>query len=334
MKTSDLADLLRLIMYDIMGLAMPGLALLFLLFEYATTTKLVPTLTALLGNRSAFDLAVVILIGYMLGYALQAVSYLHFRLFDEVGWRLMGKSVHGRSGDHGVSAASRFTGRYFEATPFYRLAKQRITDAAKLVNEEDLTFSDIQNLAFSIAGGAADKASQFQFRADICGALATLSLITALALMPLWEAQGTPIPCLWWSVEIGIVLWLAVAVAARLLVSYVSARIEAIKKDVKTDGLNELQKEQVDKLEKDESRIHIGFQYLWWIIPLLTGTSALVLRLTYSYLPYWWVIPLLFFNWFAFLYRAFFYTDIRGRIIFHIAVAEIWRASTTEASKS
>ncbi|MGO9167143.1 MAG: hypothetical protein ACLP56_09745 [Candidatus Sulfotelmatobacter sp.] len=183
MKTSDLADLLRLIMYDIMGLAMPGLVLLFLFFEYATTTNLAPSLTTRLGSRSAFDVAVVILIAYMLGYALQAISYLHFRLFDEVGWRLMGKSVSGRPSDHGVSAASKFTGRYFEKTPFYKLAKAKIVEAAKLVNSDELGFSDVQNLAFSIAGAAADKASVFQFRADICGALSTLSLITSQVLI-------------------------------------------------------------------------------------------------------------------------------------------------------
>jgi hypothetical protein len=319
-----------------MGLAMPGSALLFLLFEYANTTKLAPGLTTRLANRSAFDVAVVVLIAYMLGYALQAISYLHFRLFDEIGWRLMGKSISGRPSDHGISAASKFTGRYFEKTAFYKLAKAKIVEAAKLTNSDELGFSDVQNLAFSIAGPAADKASVFQFRADICGALATLSLIMALTLIPLLRAQGTPIPGLWWLVEIGTVLWLFVAVSIRLIDLSINAKIYKLEtgEPKRCGGKDASQERRIEKLRGWEKSIHAGFQYLWWAIPLCTVACALILRLRYMYLPYWWTLPLLFFTWFAFLYRAFFYTDIRGRIIFHIAIGEIWRSSLGPPSES
>jgi len=280
--------------------------------------------------------AVVILIAYMLGYALQAVSYFHFRLFDEVGWRLMGKSISGRSGDYGVSAASKFTGRYFEKTAFYKLAKAKILEASKLTSREESEFSDIQNLAFSIAGPAADKASQFQFRADICGALATLSLITTLVLIPLWWAQGIPIPGLWWLVEVGNILWLCGAVSVRLIGVFIDQRMDKLT-DGKTLGDSQTdtaRKEKIARLKVWEKSIHLGFRIFWWVIPLCTMACALILRLLYTYRPYWWAIPLLFFTWFAFLYRAFFYTDIRGRIIFHIALAEIWRSSLAPAPKT
>jgi hypothetical protein len=287
-------------MYDILGLAMPGLVLLFLLYQGAIATNLTPSLGDHWKSWSTLQVAAVILASYMLGYALQALSYLHFQLFDELGWWLLGKSVSGRLDDHGVAAAGKFTGRYFETTPFYKLAKNQIAEAVRLGSAEGLKFSDVQNLAFAIAGDAADKASNFQFRADLCGALSTLSLIAALAWTPL-AAASNHVPRAWCVVvEGGMAVWLVIAVFVRFVGSEVWTRRWA--------------------------------RYLWWVIPVGTVATAVALRLAHCYPAHWWIVPLLLSAWFAFLHRAFFYTDIRGRIIFHIALAEISRSSVPAQS--
>ena len=295
MKTSDIVGLIRLIMYDILGLICPGAVLLFMLVRYYDMLVPAGKLSNYLRLDSTVHISIVVFIAYIMGYFLQSITYVHVRLFDSFGKRLLGKPIGlPNLGDPGVSAAGKFTSSYFAESDFYKHAKDQL---AKFVgfDPEKLKYADASSLAFSLAGKEADTARDFRFRADLCGALATLALVNSLVFVPV-VAISAPGSSWKWYLTPAIIL---MALFAILWVCNVKKPTDAL----------------ASRREK-----YWGLGVLV-IGVLLTGCLRLVFGRSAP--AYWLFGPMFLVVWAFLLFRQFFYSDIGGRIIFHIALARI-----------
>jgi hypothetical protein len=282
-SASDFVALLRLILYDILGLVIPGAVFLFLIIEYSAQSKAASELTMQLRTHTEQEILVTLLVAYLLGYLLQAISYRVFLFFMPFGQKLLRKPTVATSEvGAGVSAANMLTRNYFVETEFFKIAKRQIAETVGVSDSAKLTYGDVMNLAFSLARDEADQARQFRFRSDLCGAVATLVLLHFIGLFFFlglhkdWRA-------IWCLVPAIILLWM-------------------YSLGVRTQGKY-----------ADQFR---------WLIPTLIALGLGALLLFGVAMPQViWSVPLLVPVWFFFLYRSFFYGDIGGRIIFYMALA-------------
>jgi hypothetical protein len=303
-EASDWVALIRLVMYDIIGLLVPGLVLLYLIAWISGET--LPTEFPAWGGgtTSAVAQAVANLVAaYVLGYLLQSISYVHLGFLEPLGLFLLGKKEQQtKRGDVAVSAATTLARRYFEDTSFYKVAKEQIARAAGINDFEKLTYSDIENLAFSIAPDETDKARHFRFRGDLCGALSTLALfgflgavVVALKFPDIFDVFWPLVWCgVGWIMLLGFVLGYP-------------------------RNWRETRKGQVARVTLLLALFSSLVGIVWWA----SGKS-----------PSTWVVPALFGAWFFFLHRSYFYKDIGSRVVFYIGVAEVMRLGKTEKKAS
>jgi hypothetical protein len=283
-SASDFVALLRLIMYDVLGLVIPGAVFLFLIREYSTQNTAAYAFVSQLGIQTTQQIVITLLVAYLLGYLLQAISYRIAIAFRAFGQRLLGRTASPAPNPGvGISNSNLLTRDSFGATKFYDMAKLRIASSVGIVDAESLSYGDVQNLAFSLAPDEAELARLFRFRSDLCGAIATLVLLHFIGLFFLFFilALRRDLHLLWCFVPGTIIAWMF-------------------------------------SLGKWPGSKHAN--RFRWFIP---SFAALVLgALVFLRIPVpqiLWTVPLLAPVWFFFLYRSTFYGDIGGRTIFYMA---------------
>lgn len=316
MKASDIVGLLRLIMYDVIGLIFPGAIFLFMIIRYEGMLASSSELGDMLKMDTTIHVSVVIFIAYIMGYLLQSITYVHFRLFDALGKRLLRKPrFDPRESDPGVSAADKFASSYFAESDFYRQAKAKIANVVG-IDESTLEYADVSSLAFSLAGKEADRARDFRFKADLCGALSTLALINALVFIP-FLALSTPGSSWEWYLAPGAI------VAALFLIQH-ACELRVPEKGVA--GNRESWHRGVARWIDGHWLLVISTigLLLTEAVPRLLGSAGTA--------PYWLMIPASLIVWVLLLFRQCFYSDIGAKIIFHIAIARIANRSTKASS--
>jgi hypothetical protein len=281
-SASDFVALLRLILYDILGLVIPGAVFLFLITEYSKQNQVAYTFAARLGTQTNQQIVVTGLIAYLLGYLLQAISYRTFAFFKRFGQALLRKTVVPSSNPGmGISAANILTRDYFEQTEFFKTARRKIASTVGILDPEELSYGDVANLAFSLAPDEADQARHFRFRSDLCGAVATLVLLHFIGLVFLLGLRRD-VRSLWCLVPAAALFWMF-----------------SLGKWPSADYASTFR----------------------WLIPVLLALALGTLLLSGIPIPHViWTIPALIPVWFFFLFRSFFYGDIGGRVIFYMAL--------------
>src|SRR5690348_7295669 len=126
-EISSLAALLKVILYDILGLLIPGFllfALLLLLVGYCQDSGQPFELMKQARNADKIILYGMLIAAYALGYFLQSISAFHSTLFDDLGARLLHKAeLETPALPSGTSSATRFVERFYTTTPFYQFAR-------------------------------------------------------------------------------------------------------------------------------------------------------------------------------------------------------------------
>jgi hypothetical protein len=287
-ELSGLADLLKVILYDILGLLIPGLllfALLLLLAGYCHDSKQPFELINHAGNANKIIMYGMLLAAYALGYLLQSISAFHSTLFDDLGALLLHKpELETPALPSGTSSSTRFVERFYGKTQFYQFAREVIAKEIGLTDPKELRFADVSSLALSFAGEEADLARQFRFRADFCGAISTMSLLGALGITPVLVLNGS---YQWrWSFLPALLLLWIIALGVRPQ-RFLTPRLFSLAAAVLLGGLTLL--------------AHCTRQgsYIVWIIPAAVLT------------------------WFFMLWRHYLYLQLGGTVHFTMAVAAI-----------
>jgi hypothetical protein len=183
---SPIVDLFREILYDILGLFLPGAALIYVLTHspFASTQALATPLVNLQNDRG---MALLVGASYILGYPIQGLARTLWVKF------IIRPVRDVTVGMKGVSPAGLQVKKDIESSALYQSAKTLLGEYCGIKDATKLTTNEVQNLAFSIAGDRAADAYNFSFRADLCSgmalvcSLASLLTIFAVTLYPTWK---------------------------------------------------------------------------------------------------------------------------------------------------
>jgi hypothetical protein len=294
-EISGLTDLLKVILYDILGLIIPGIflfILLLLLISYCQNPVQPFGIILQAAHANGITLYVMIFTAYILGYFLQSVSFLHSKKLDGLGAQLLGLSDPAVDVQAtGTSPSTRFVEEHYTKKPFYAVARAIIAQKAGLKEPTGLGFSDVSSLAFSFAREEADVVRQFRFRADFCGAISTLALLAALVLIPALVLQGN-YRWYWCTVPVLLAIWVsALSISSRRrFLKFLTHRTSSLLPPL---------------------IILIGLVSLKYE----TGQGRFIV----------WMVPALVLVWFFMLWRHYFYLQLGGTVHFSIAVAAIAR---------
>ena len=176
-------ELLWVLLYDVLGLFLPGAALLTVIQYTALTSNLHSLVSSMFRIQDTRQLALFVGVSYLLGYAIQGVVSSISRLFQ--WWRARrGKEVRK---DTGVSVAgSQVRGKVIQ-TEVYKALQEQLAEYYKM-EKENVDFREVRNLAYSVAGDQAANAYRFVFRAELCFGLAVVAIVgLLLALFQLFS---------------------------------------------------------------------------------------------------------------------------------------------------
>jgi hypothetical protein len=183
---SPIVDLFREILYDILGLFLPGAALIYVLTNspFASVKALAEPLTSL-----PYDKGMALLIGasYVLGYAIQGLARTLWV------WAVIRPARDVSRGMKGVSPAGLQVKKDIENSELFQAAKAQLGEYCGIAEPSQLSTNEVQNLAFSVAGDRAADAYNFSFRADLCSGmflvcgLASLQTAFAVSLYLTWS---------------------------------------------------------------------------------------------------------------------------------------------------
>lgn len=289
-EISSLADLLKVILYDILGLLIPGLlffALILLLIGYWNDSQQTFKLIQKVPDAKNVAFYGILVAAYALGYVLQSISFFHSRLLDDFGAQLLRlPRLETDSSSSGTSSSTRFVEKYYSLTSFFKDARKIIGQKAGFTDPAALRFADVSSLAFSFAGEEADVARQFRFRADFCGAISTMSLLVALGITPVLILKGS-YQWYWCMLPALLALWIgALGVRPRC-------------------------------------RFLTGRRYFFLPPMVLLGGLFFLAYCTRQGSDIVWIIPALVVVWFFMLWRHYFYLQLGGTVHFSMAVAAI-----------
>lgn len=219
---SPVVDLFREILYDIVGLFVPGAALLLILHtsSFQFIHDLVEPITRVDSNMR---LALFIGASYVTGYAVQGFAgriwglvivrivgkvkqvcnVLKERwknsgfvrsLFSVAAWRALRRilfgegSVKSEEGMAGISPAFLQVKDQLEKSELFRSLRTQIAEYCGVTAAEKLSPNEVQNLAYSVADERAANAFRFSFRADLSnGMFITFCIGTIEKLAEFWR---------------------------------------------------------------------------------------------------------------------------------------------------
>lgn len=207
---SPIVDLFREVLYDILGLFLPGAALIYVLAHTpsATIQSLTNPLLALDQYRG---LALFIGASYVLGNAIQGAAR---TLWVALVIRPEADTSFGMKG---VSPAGLQVKKDIEQSELFKAAKAQLGSYCGIENSDALSTNEVQNLAFSVSGDRAADAYNFSFRADLCVgmllvcAIGTLLTIALISLYSSWRQ---------WLVTIGVYVVLSISFFLRAKVYF------------------------------------------------------------------------------------------------------------------
>jgi len=200
-------SLLRMIMYHVIGLFIPGCGLLAVLYLNLSHLGFVSKVAALPKLETSQIIAIVIA-SYILGNILQGLTYMHMLCFEWVGLRLLGSNELASTEPQlelgsETSMSARVAAYRFGADPFFSVAKTLICSTLKVEPSEVKSYRTLEGLAFAAAGPRAEVVLPFRFSADLEGAIATVAVIQLLFFVPaIWA--GLPISQWWWLIPSSI----------------------------------------------------------------------------------------------------------------------------------
>jgi hypothetical protein len=167
---TSIVDLFREIIYDILGLFIPGAALVVIVANSAfpALNELTEPITKLDGTKG-----VILFIGtsYVLGYALQG--------FVREIWAKVFRSETNveEAGTKGVSLAGLQVRPKLLNSELFNAARAQLARHCNIEAPEKLSMNDVQNLAFAVASHRSIDASRFAYRADLSVGLALVMTI-------------------------------------------------------------------------------------------------------------------------------------------------------------
>ena len=170
---SPIVDLFREVLYDILGLFLPGAALLYVLLHshFKTVQALGEPFKAL---QQGWGWVLLIGVSYLLGYAIQGLARTLWVKF------VIRPEPDTTPGMKGVSPAGLQVKKNIEQSELYQAAKTQLGEYCKITNPSALSPNEVQNLAFSVSGDRAADAYNFSFRADLCVGMLLVCVIGVL----------------------------------------------------------------------------------------------------------------------------------------------------------
>jgi hypothetical protein len=218
---SPIVDFFREILYDIVGLFVPGAALLLILHasSFRTVHDLVDPLTRV---ENSTRLALFIGASYVAGYAVQGFAgrfwgLIVVKIVNGIKglWHcLKGKpaaAVAVEIGMKGISPAFLQVKNQLESSELFRSLRTQIGEYCKVTDSQQLSLNEVQNLAYSVADERAANAFRFSFRADLSnGMFMAFSIGTILKLAEFWRLDPTV-----WLITLFIYIVLAIGFAMR-----------------------------------------------------------------------------------------------------------------------
>lgn len=161
---SPIVDLFREILYDILGLFLPGAALIYVVGHspFEILRVVVQPLSGLHDNKR---IALLVGASYVLGYAVQGIAR---TVWVKVFVRNPGNDSKGMKG---VSPAGLQTKSEVENSEVFNALRTEVGEYCKIPNPSLLSSNEVQNLAFAVAGDRAADAYNFSFRADLCNGM-------------------------------------------------------------------------------------------------------------------------------------------------------------------
>ncbi|HXM51498.1 MAG TPA: hypothetical protein VN956_26890 [Pyrinomonadaceae bacterium] len=218
---SPVVDIFRAILYDIVGLFLPGAALLLVLREssFAVIRHFVEPLTKIENNTK---LALFIGASYVAGYAVQGFggrfwSLIVVRIVNgaKTWWRdqklrkphnrvneeehnphevvqagAAQQLVKGEEGMKGISPAFLQVKSQLESSELFRSLRTQIGEYCDVATPDKLSSNEVQNLAYSVADDRAANAFTFSYRADLSNGMFFVFLVAALeTLFAYWRLE-------------------------------------------------------------------------------------------------------------------------------------------------
>lgn len=306
-EVSNFTELVRTILYDVVGLLIPGLFFLALLLVLVSCWKGNPPFQLIekAANQSKITLEAGLLAAYGLGYFIESLWVLHSSFLLGLGQRLLGRqepkkwpSIFG-----GANVATQLAKEGYESMPFYMHVRHMLGERAGFPNPDELGFTDVGSLSHSFAGAEADLARQFRFRGDLCGTISTMSLLVAVGMIPVLVLTNY-YPWYWCLLPALLLLWIVV-LGLPLFLEF---------KHCSENVLGTLRRV---------------------VLPLtLVAVMAFLACITNRPWPVLWAFPTFIAVWFMMLWRAYFYLNLGGRVHFGIALAVIVGQTMQDASST
>ncbi len=183
---SPVVDLFREILYDILGLFVPGAALLLVLHNspFATIRDLVSPIAQ---YDTGFQVAAFIGVSYVLGYAVQGFAGRFWGILIVKGlnyfnnWKTgADREVINEHGMDGISPAFLQVKQGLHDSVLLDTLRVQIGKICGIDNPQKLSINEIQNLCYSLAGDRADDAFAFSFRADLSNGMCLVSVLAII----------------------------------------------------------------------------------------------------------------------------------------------------------
>lgn len=179
---SPVVDLFREILYDILGLFLPGAALLLILHSspFETLRNLVAPLTRF---DTGIEVVAFIAGSYVVGYSVQGFAgrlwgIVIVRILQAIKKPLpMPANNEIRQGMNGISPAFLQVKGGIEDSELVKTLRTQIATYCGIAKPEDLSINEIQNLCYSLSGDRADDAFAFSFRADLSNGMFLISVL-------------------------------------------------------------------------------------------------------------------------------------------------------------
>jgi hypothetical protein len=220
---ATIIDLLREILYDILGLFLPGVAFLLILRQ-SSIWVLHSLAESLSKGESTSQIAIFVGASYVLGYAVQGIAgtfwipMLNFfgKLITLPGklrtlpakikalpetlrafpaninqkvknWFSIPPAETAVTEVTGVAPAGRQTKDAIQKSELFKALREQLGDYCKLGDPNKLSVNEVQNLAFSVAGDRSANAFRFSFRADLCnGMFVVFSFGAVITIIEYW----------------------------------------------------------------------------------------------------------------------------------------------------
>jgi hypothetical protein len=177
---SPVVELLREILYDILGLFFPGAALLIILKDtpFQGVHKLVSSLG---GFQGGVSITLFVGASYVAGYAIQ--GFAGWFWVNVVVRIICGKPEKEEGGMRGISPAFWQVAKQLKTSELFRTLRKQAGEHCGISDPDKLSLNEVQNLAYSIAYDRADNAFTFSFRADLANGLFFVFLVGIIATL-------------------------------------------------------------------------------------------------------------------------------------------------------